>query len=106
MALQTSYLTSPTKARPFRLPSPTLSAWDWQRRGRCRGVSSEVFFPEENRGDLRRRREAQAKLICRDCPVLAACREHALRTPENHGVWGATSASERARMHGEVADRL
>jgi WhiB family transcriptional regulator, redox-sensing transcriptional regulator len=98
MAPHTSYLTSPTKAHPLRLPNPTLSAWDWQRHGSCRGVSSEVFFPEENRRDLRRGKEAQAKRICRGCPVLMRCREHALRTPENHGVWGATSATERARM--------
>jgi len=29
--------------------------------------------------------------------LLAQCREHALRTPEAHGIWGAMTAQERAR---------
>ncbi|HEY5843980.1 MAG TPA: WhiB family transcriptional regulator, partial [Mycobacterium sp.] len=45
-----------------------------------------------------REREEQAKRICRDCPVLAVCREHALKTPEKYGVWGAMTTQERLRV--------
>ncbi|WP_353360390.1 WhiB family transcriptional regulator [Mycobacterium sp.] len=98
MGRQASYLTSATKARPLRLPSATADEWEWQRYGRCRGIPSEIFFPEDDGRDGCRRREAQAKRICQDCPVVTACREHALRTPERYGVWGAMSARERARQ--------
>jgi WhiB family redox-sensing transcriptional regulator len=76
---------------------PTLDAWSWQRRGRCQDYPIEMFFPEDESRLGLRRREERAKLICRQCPVLDACREHALRTPERYGVWGAMSAGERVR---------
>jgi WhiB family redox-sensing transcriptional regulator len=28
--------------------------------------------------------------------VIAECREHAMRTPETYGIWGATTPRERA----------
>jgi WhiB family redox-sensing transcriptional regulator len=68
----------------------------WQQLARCRGLPSDVFFPEEL--DSRRRRRLQeqaAKQICATCPVIVACREHALRAPEKYGVWGALTARER-----------
>ena len=68
----------------------------WQRRGRCLDLPSEVFFPEDATRGHRRANEERAKRICRDCPVVAECREHALRTPETYGIWGATTPRERA----------
>jgi WhiB family transcriptional regulator, redox-sensing transcriptional regulator len=73
----------------------------WQRRGLCQNYPAELFFPEdETRKGIRRDRERLAKRICLDCPVLAICREHAVNAPERHGVWGATTARERAHGHG------
>ncbi len=70
--------------------------WSWQLRGLCQDHPAELFFPEEEkRKRVRRQREEQAKRICGECPVLALCREHALRTPEKHGVWGAMTTRER-----------
>jgi len=76
--------------------APESDGRNWQQSARCRGVPSEVFFPEDR--DSRRQRRAQeaaAKQICAGCPVIAACREHALRTHEKYGVWGALTARER-----------
>jgi WhiB family redox-sensing transcriptional regulator len=78
------------------LPRPTTDGWGWQLSARCRGLPSEVFFPEEEESRRQRRlREAAAKQICAACPVMSACREHALRAPEKYGVWGALTARER-----------
>jgi WhiB family transcriptional regulator, redox-sensing transcriptional regulator len=93
----TSTLTKPVRRPVVGWPRATLNDWEWQRHGHCVGVPSEVFFPEDEERRQRRHREAQAKLICEGCPVLAACREHALRTPETYGVWGAMSPTERAQ---------
>jgi WhiB family redox-sensing transcriptional regulator len=79
------------------LPAATESAWDWQLQGKCRGEASDIFFPDEGNAANRRRQENAAKRICRDCPVLQQCRDHALRTPELHGIWGAMTAKERTR---------
>jgi WhiB family redox-sensing transcriptional regulator len=69
--------------------------WSWQLRGSCLDSPSDLFFPESEPRRDRRRREEQAKSVCRDCPVLARCREHAVSTPERYGIWGATTPRER-----------
>ena len=70
----------------------------WQLRAKCRDHGTDVFFPDRvGRTGLRQREEA-AKRICRDCPVLSVCREHALALPEDHGVWGAMTAAERSKV--------
>ncbi|MCP2163756.1 WhiB family transcriptional regulator [Goodfellowiella coeruleoviolacea] len=79
-----------------RLPQPVSEVWDWQLRGACRSMSSEVFFhPEQERGRARARRQERAKQICRQCPVMAECREHALAVEEPFGIWGGLDEQER-----------
>jgi hypothetical protein len=63
-------LTSSGQPPVLGRPRATLDDWGWQRHGHCVGVPSEVFFPEDEKRRQRRRREAQAKLICEGCPVL------------------------------------
>ena len=83
-----------------RLPGPVADLWDWQLDGACRGVSPEVFFhPEGERGPRRRNRDAQAKEVCAACPVVAACRSHALEVREPYGVWGGLTEAEREALY-------
>lgn len=58
-----------------------------------------MFFPqsEDGRGAVARA-ERHAKEVCRACPVITECREHALRIGETHGVWGGMNYAER-RAH-------
>ena len=97
MGRQSSYLTSFARSHCLRLPPPVEESWDWQLKGSCLGYPIDVFFPEDRLKSVLRRREEAAKRICLECPVLRKCREHALRTPEQHGVWGAMTSRERAR---------
>lgn len=46
------------------------------------------------------RRIEQAKQTCHRCPVIAQCREYALRTREPYGVWGGLSEEDRAEILG------
>ena len=79
-----------------RLPGPVADIYDWQMDGACRGMDSAFFFhPEGERGPARARRENRAKQVCRTCPVLQQCREHALSVHEPYGIWGGLSESER-----------
>lgn len=81
---------------PSVLPGPNADFWDWQLHGACRGKDSDVFYhPDGERGRARWRREAQAKAICRGCPVLSQCREHALAVAEPYGIWGGLNEGER-----------
>jgi WhiB family transcriptional regulator, redox-sensing transcriptional regulator len=102
-----AYRQPPVPMRRFAGPTPVAGEWDWQRHGSCRGLSSELFFPDDDDSRERRRhREKQAKSICHDCPVLVECRNHAMRTPEKYGVWGAMSARERARLRARLGERV
>lgn len=77
----------------------TLST-EWQHRGLCRAIDSEIFFPPaqfEHKPE-REAREAKAKAICAACPVRVECLTWALSVREPHGVWGGASESERKQM--------
>ena len=79
-----------------RLPGPVADLWEWQHQGACRRADPTLFFhPENERGPARRRRAAAAKAVCHGCPVLDACREHALAVHEPYGVWGGLSEEDR-----------
>ncbi|MGW0812758.1 WhiB family transcriptional regulator [Streptomyces viridiviolaceus] len=38
---------------------------------------------------------AEAKAVCRPCPVAAACLRWAMDAGEVHGTWGGTSEDDR-----------
>lgn len=82
-----------------RQPGGQLDYWEWQLQAACRSHPVEMFFsPWGERGGARARREAAAKAVCGSCPVLLACRAHALRTGESYGIWGGLSEQERQRL--------
>lgn len=45
---------------------------------------------------------AQAQTLCGPCPRRADCAAWAIETRQIHGVWGATTVNERARLVGLV----
>jgi WhiB family redox-sensing transcriptional regulator len=95
-----------TVADVHLMPVPVAENWDWQLRGACRSLDSEVFFhPERERGAQKELRDAQAKQICRSCPVIEQCRRHALATHEPYGVWGGLTAAERNVQQRQIATR-
>lgn len=78
---------------------PIGEQWDWQHEGLCRTRSPEIFFhPDGERGAVKRAREARAVALCRECPVITQCREHALGVPEPYGVWGGMTEEERGEI--------
>ncbi|MBE1468651.1 WhiB family redox-sensing transcriptional regulator [Kibdelosporangium phytohabitans] len=82
-----------------RLPAPVSASWEWQMRAACRGLDSTVFFrPERERGLAAEERDSIAKTICCACPVIEACRRHALTVREPYGVWGGLTAAERKEL--------
>ena len=84
-----------------RLPVPVAETWDWQLRAACRNLDNALFFhPERERGSAKEEREERAKKICRSCPVIVACRTHAMRVDEPYGVWGGLSTAERRALLG------
>lgn len=78
---------------------PSLDLWEWQDRGLCRQSNPEVFFhPDGERGPARRWREERALAVCRRCPVLQQCRDHALQVDEPYGIWGGMTEQEGSAL--------
>ena len=68
-----------------------LSRYDWHDAAACRGLDSEIFFPEKGQPTLR------AKAACAVCPVREQCLEHALET-DAWGVWAGSSLTDRRKL--------
>jgi WhiB family redox-sensing transcriptional regulator len=58
----------------------------------CKQHDPGLFFGETGG---RSPTEAEAKQICWSCPIRVECLRWAVRVTDLHGVWGATSQSER-----------
>nr|WP_190183618.1 WhiB family transcriptional regulator [Streptomyces cirratus] len=68
----------------------------WHAEAVCRRDEAGLFFaPSKEPTAARLAREEAAKRVCARCPVMVACREHALLQPEPYGVWGGLTAAER-----------
>jgi WhiB family redox-sensing transcriptional regulator len=66
----------------------------WMDQGICRGRTDLFYPPRAERPQARVRREAQARMLCRRCPVQEACRTYA-RVHHEYGLWGDESEEER-----------
>lgn len=83
------------------LPGPTRPATEyekhWRDRALCRDEDPELFFPVGNSGPALLQ-IAEAKTVCRRCPVADLCRADALENGLDHGVFGNLSEDERRKL--------
>ncbi|MFI6881156.1 WhiB family transcriptional regulator [Streptomyces sp. NPDC050400] len=75
---------------------------DWLNDASCRQEDPDLFFPIGDTGPALLQIE-EAKSICVACPVMERCRQWALETGQEHGVWGGLSEAERRRHKRRVA---
>lgn len=57
----------------------------------CLNHDPEVFFAAGPGVEV-------AKQVCRTCPAVDECREWAIETRQNVGVWGATTERDRRKI--------
>ena len=75
--------------------------WNWRDKAACLGEDPELFFPTGKKGAPALAQIQEAKRVCGRCPVRRECR-CAADTVINgspageDGVWGGSSADERA----------
>jgi WhiB family redox-sensing transcriptional regulator len=62
----------------------------WHALAACRGKGPDIFFPD--RGES----SAEAKALCKSCPVQRQCLDVALSDASLRGIWGGMS--ERGRV--------
>jgi hypothetical protein len=65
----------------------------WAAGALCAQTDPELWHSERSPGSTR-----EAKRICLDCPVRAACLDYALANHEQHGIWGGLSTPARRRL--------
>lgn len=70
---------------------------DWRHRAACRDEDPELFFPVGNSGPALLQ-IADAKVVCRRCPVAKECLNWALESGQDAGVWGGMSEDERRAL--------
>lgn len=70
---------------------------DWRHRAACREEDPELFFPVGNAGPALLQ-IAEAKTVCRRCPVVSGCLSWALESGQDAGVWGGMSEDERRAL--------
>lgn len=78
-------MLSPPAEMTALLKRPT-----WHAKAACRGLAIDTFFT----GSTKVRDNSIE--ICRGCPVKSECLNFALEDPTLKGVWGGTSARQRA----------
>ncbi len=66
----------------------------WRRSAACRDLDPAVFFPVGFTGHAVQEL-AEAKAVCRRCPVRLACLQFALVSNQECGVWGGYDEEER-----------
>ena len=71
------------------------SGASWQSIASCNGQTDLFFAAPGERPEARARREAKARQICLNCPVLAPCQAWA-RDNREYGFWGGESEEDRA----------
>lgn len=64
----------------------------WALDALCAQVDGDLWYPEKGEST------AEAKKICRRCPVRAECLDYAVTAGEYFGVWGGRSERERRRL--------
>ncbi|MGW4040436.1 WhiB family transcriptional regulator [Streptomyces sp. NPDC004778] len=79
-------------------PATADRAADWRDAALCRShPDPEMWFPKGTDA-VSMANEREAKRVCAGCPALMACREWAIESRENSGVWGGLSEHERASL--------
>lgn len=66
-------------------------------RARCVGEDPELFFPVGT-SEPAIAQLAEAKAVCRGCPVMDDCLEWSLATCQDAGVWGGLDEEQRREI--------
>lgn len=69
----------------------------WRDQAVCRDENPELFFPVGTSGPALLQ-IAEAKTVCRRCPVSDVCLSRALESDQDAGVWGGMSEDERRAL--------
>jgi WhiB family redox-sensing transcriptional regulator len=81
---------------------------DWREQADCRRpgyFGTDHWFPTGTTTDKDRAQAADAKAICRDCPVAMQCATWALDRQQTDGIFGGLDVDQRRIIKRRAADR-
>ncbi len=67
-------------------------------RQACLGADDEIFYPSRYTIE----KVYRAKQMCRSCEFLQECGVWAIRSREEHGVWGSLTPLERSKIREDL----
>jgi WhiB family transcriptional regulator, redox-sensing transcriptional regulator len=76
------------------IPERPAAERNWRQRAACRFIDPELFFPISDSGPSLNQ-VTRAKAVCAACAVKSECLAFAVRTRQNHGIWGGMTKDER-----------
>jgi WhiB family redox-sensing transcriptional regulator len=71
----------------------------WDEKAKCRGMDTDLFFPESGAASVVAKRMCDK--LCLDCPVKQQCLEIGLASDVQVGFFGGLSAKQRQRILSE-----
>lgn len=78
-----------------------LPPQDWRVDAACKGMDTNLFFPEGRKGHINIKKSAEARAVCARCPVRPECLRDNLH--EVYGIWGGMGVRERRALRAEKA---
>lgn len=81
-----------------------MSTDDWRHQAACRGLDGELFFPRGDTGPWLIQ-IAEAKAVCRRCPVVDSCLQWAISNGVDAGVFGGMDEKERHNLKRRLSRR-
>ena len=74
----------------------------WYEKAKCSKRTDLFYTKTGERPEARAKREAEAKKLCDECPVIKHCLRFAIEN-QLHGFVGGTSEEQRAAMGVDIA---
>jgi WhiB family redox-sensing transcriptional regulator len=94
--------------RGSRIPRPQVDlradTANWRSESACREEDPELFFPVGN-NPAADAKAAEAKQVCKRCPVRELCLQWAMDTNQDAGVWGGLTEGERRNLKRRINRR-
>jgi WhiB family redox-sensing transcriptional regulator len=91
-------------AAPLEPSHETVNQDNWLEFAACRNMDPDYFFPVGVTGPALEQIE-KAKAVCRTCLAQTVCLEYALKTNQDHGIWGGTTEEERRQIRKKMIAR-
>jgi WhiB family redox-sensing transcriptional regulator len=82
---------------PHDFANDEVESRDWRMLAACLDEDPELFFPTGTTLSAKMQ-AAVAREVCTQCMVRDECRDWALDTRQDHGVWGGLDEFERSSL--------